>query len=102
MWLPPTPPSDDADECYIDTVMEMKYDTQVNISPAVLASIASFRFLMSILFKLNYYVLYSEEDYDVFGLRRQFSDTSTYTRHFHLLRKGNFMTNDSITHFSTN
>lgn len=44
VWLPPTPPSDDVDECCVDTVVEMKYDTKSNISPAVLASVASFRF----------------------------------------------------------
>ena len=46
MWLPPTPPSDDSQESHIDAFLEMKYDTQSVISPAVLAAIAPFRYRM--------------------------------------------------------
>lgn len=47
VWLPPTPPADDADDFYIDIVLDMAYDTTCNISPAELASIAPFRLALN-------------------------------------------------------
>lgn len=44
VWLPPTPPADDAEEYYVDIVLDMAYDTSSTISPAELASIAPFRY----------------------------------------------------------
>ena len=43
IWLPPTPPSEDSEEYYVDTVLDMKYNITSVIAPAVLASIAPFR-----------------------------------------------------------
>lgn len=79
MWLPPTPPSEDFDDIYVDTSLDMKYDTQSTISPAVLAAIAPFR-LGSDWARCDSDSLCkcscSEEDYDVFGLRRLNIDSS--------------------------
>ena len=64
----------------------MKYDVKSSISPAVLASIASFRFFLFVSANnVAAYFVNSEEDYDVFGLRQQYSDNgnqfcSTYFR----------------------
>lgn len=74
MWLPPTPPSEDYDDSYVDTVLEMKYSTQSVICPAILASIAPFRYRNSRICYVYSDCLCSEEDYDVFGLRRQSAD----------------------------
>lgn len=81
MWLPPTPPSDDCEEFCIDTALEMNYDTQSVISPAVLAAIAPFRWFIFIIVSMCLLwnaASYSEDDYDVFGLRRQTTDNGIY------------------------
>lgn len=48
IWLPPTPPSEDFEELCVDAALEMNYDTQTVISPAVLAAIAPFRWFYNL------------------------------------------------------
>ena len=43
IWLPPTPPSDDTEDLYVDLVLEMSYDTQGTMSTVFLASTVPYR-----------------------------------------------------------
>ena len=47
MWLPPTPPSEDSNDYYVDNVVEMNYDTQIVIDPTVLLSVATYRWALN-------------------------------------------------------
>ena len=44
IWLPPTPPSDDTEDLYVDLVLEMSYDTQGTMSTVFLASTVPYRY----------------------------------------------------------
>ena len=40
MWLPPTPPTDDIPDYYIDYTLELSYDTTTVMTPDALLSAA--------------------------------------------------------------
>ena len=43
MWLPPTPPSDDCYDYYVDFALDMTYDTLSVMTPVALVSSAVYR-----------------------------------------------------------
>ncbi|XP_019852163.1 PREDICTED: helicase domino-like isoform X2 [Amphimedon queenslandica] len=65
LWLPPTPPSDELIDHYVDIPMEMLYDATL-MGPDSLSNS----------------VVYSDEDYDVFGLHKVFCEPKP-TRKMH-------------------
>lgn len=84
IWLPPTPPSDDTEDLYVDLVLEMSYDTQSTMSTVFLASTFPYRWAATFMgwmgphscvhmrgYMLCFALYCSEDDYDVFGLWRK-------------------------------
>lgn len=44
MWFPPTPPSDDCCDYYVDLALDMTYDTQSVMTPVALVASAVYRY----------------------------------------------------------